>query len=301
LFLFYTELDIFIDPELTTRILNFLENCVKQQMYVSIEQLFNLVIQKFPEAMTMFKTQQDLSTFLKMTPNIFIVQSNAVSRKVKSFDKDMNVETDDQIEKNKRKKSSEDLEKNQSNHLSLNRQVSVQPNSQPDSLTSNSSSSQPNSLTSNTIEISNSVSPPVSLQQQTLKQRINNLLMKTLAENTERDRILQNAVIGEALKSRVSQQTKIIVNLRDCLQKVNDIMYPRKPSTDGKIVISLDSEGINVGPKGKLTLLQIGTMSGHVYIFDLITCPNIIQSGGLQKLLESENVIKVNLFHYLYI
>ncbi|XP_011499413.1 PREDICTED: uncharacterized protein LOC105363426 [Ceratosolen solmsi marchali] len=287
------EPDIFIDPELTARILNFLESCVKQQIYISVEQLFNLVIEKFPEAMTMFKTQQDLSTFLKMTPNIFMVQSNVVSRKVKSFDKDKNSEADDQIEKNKRKKPREEIDKIQYNHSPVNRQVFVQPNSQSDSLTSNSSSSQPNSLTMNTIEIGNSISPPVSLQQQTLKQRINNLLIKTLAENTERDRILQNAVIGEALKSRVSQQTKVVSNLRDCLQIVDDIMYPKKPSGDGKIIVALDSEGINVGPKGKLTLLQIGTMAGQVYVFDLITCPNLIQSGGLQNLLENKNIIKV--------
>ncbi|NP_001136335.1 egalitarian isoform X1 [Nasonia vitripennis] len=301
------EPDISIDPEVTARLLDFLEQCIVQKGVILVDQLFNLVTEKFPEGSTMFQTQQDLSTFLKMTPDAFHVQSNLVTLigKPKPFEqKDKSSENDD--DKNKKKKPKEEIEKSQNNHISFNRQVPVQPSSQPDSLTSNNSSTQPNSLTSNSVEVNNSVSPTVSIQQQTLKQRINSLLMKTLAENTERDRSLQNAVIGEALKSKVSQQTKVIVSVRDCLQIVDEIIYPRKSAADGKSVVSFDCEGINVGPKGRLTLLQIGTMSGLIYIFDLITCPNILQAGGLQKLLESENVIKVihdckndsaNLFH----
>lgn len=232
----------------------------------------------------MFNTQQDLSTFLKMTPNAFHVQSNLVTLigKPKPFEQKEkpNPEGQDQS----RRKRTEHLN---NHYIPPNRQS----NSQPDSLTSNPSPVQPSSLVSS--DIRNSVSPPVSLQQQTLKQRINSLLIKTLAENTERDKSLQNAVIGEALKSRVSQQTKLVVSVRECLPIVDDIMYPRKPPSDGRIVVSFDCEGINIGPKGRLTLVQIGTMSGQVYVFDLITCPNILQSGNLQKLLESEKVIKV--------
>lgn len=34
-------------------------------------------------------------------------------------------------------------------------------------------------------------------------------------------------------------------------------------------------------------------MSGQAYIFDLFTCPSLMEAGGLQKLLESDKVVKV--------
>jgi len=62
----------------------------------------------------------------------------------------------------------------------------------------------------------------------------------------------------------------------------------------GKVAVSFDCEGINLGVKGQLTLFQLGTESGLAYIFDLITCPTLVSAGGLQHLLESENVTKVS-------
>ncbi|KZC09417.1 Exonuclease 3'-5' domain-containing protein 1 [Dufourea novaeangliae] len=157
------------------------------------------------------------------------------------------------------------------------------------------STSQTNYIQSSYSQVneSNNNSPPVSLQQQTLKQRINTLVMKTLADNTEKDRSLQVAQMGDAWKLKVLQQTRVIVNARESLQIIEDIINPRKSPSDGKIVVSIDCEGINLGVKGQLTLIQVGTMSGQAYVFDLFTCPNIVQAGGLQKLLEHPNVIKV--------
>ena len=91
--------------------------------------------------------------------------------------------------------------------------------------------------------------------------------------------------------------------------------------------VGFDGEGVNLGPKGQLTLVQISTVGGqvgviivhwcwcHVYlyvdhhiyscddqndqnhgqviIFDVQTCPALISQGGLKQLLESEHIIKV--------
>jgi len=119
--------------------------------------------------------------------------------------------------------------------------------------------------------------------------------MRTLADNTERDRSLQTAQMGDAWKLRVLQQTRVIATSRESLQVIEDIINPRKPPPDGKVVISFDCEGINLGVKGQLTLVQIGTMSGQAYVFDLVTCPSLVQAGGLQKLLEHPHVIKVKM------
>jgi hypothetical protein len=44
---------------------------------------------------------------------------------------------------------------------------------------------------------------------------------------------------------------------------------------------------------GKLTLVQVSTMSGQVNIFDVQTTPALMVMGGIKKLLES-NIVKVS-------
>merc|ERR1719295_516475 len=59
--------------------------------------------------------------------------------------------------------------------------------------------------------------------------------------------------------------------------------------------VAVDGEGINLGTKGQLTLLQISTAEKQTYIFDLMADPTMWNEGGLKKLLTSPDVIKV--FH----
>ena len=51
-------------------------------------------------------------------------------------------------------------------------------------------------------------------------------------------------------------------------------------------------EVITLCVAGKLTLVQVSTMSGQVNIFDVQTSPALMVIGGLKKLLES-NIVKV--------
>lgn len=290
------EPDISIDPEVTARLLDFFAMSIEQKGVITVDQLFLMVNEKFPQD-TIFQTHQDLSTFLKMFSDAFHVQSNLVTLigRPKTY-------TDGKIKKENAKNQNQNnnqLQNKNSSSIQISQQIfqNSSNNQQPDSIVSNnSSSSQPNSLQNilHSPTESNNNSPPISLQQQTLKQRINTLVMKTLADNTERDRSLQSVQMGDAWKLKVIQQTTVIVNPRECLRIVEDIMNPRRPPPDGKIVISFDCEGVNLGMKGQLTLLQIGTISGQSYIFDLCTCPSLIQAGGLHRLLENENVIKVS-------
>ena len=126
---------------------------------------------------------------------------------------------------------------------------------------------------------------------QSLKQRINSLLMKTLAENTERDRSYQAATVGnhDGWKSKLLQAAKVIVNSKECSCIVEEVLRSNER------VVSFDCEGVNVGPKGQVTLFQVGTARETVYLFDIVTCPLLITHGGLQRLLEAENVIKVTM------
>ena len=44
--------------------------------------------------------------------------------------------------------------------------------------------------------------------------------------------------------------------------------------------IFVDAEGINLGPKGNITLLQISTIDGQAYIFDLLQNSNLWMKGN---------------------
>lgn len=209
---------------------------------------------------------------------------------------------------------------------------------------SSAPSSGPNSLTASPVTspspasaspIHSPVPPPSSLadrlnyagnKNQSLKQRINNLVIKTLAENSEKNKhtnILQgsttnnlspvtNAVStaasqtsatssaleqsntlfnGDTWKIKVLQQTRVIATVKESVFVTNAIM---KPGANGdQVVVSIDCEGINLGLKGEVTLIEIGTVRGEAFIFDVQSCPEIITEGGLKTLLENDKVIKV--------
>ena len=79
---------------------------------------------------------------------------------------------------------------------------------------------------------------------------------------------------------------RVVISTRESLQIVEDILSAGQP-------VGLDGEGVNHGPKGKLSLLQVSRLGGEVVIFDVQTNPALITQGGLKSLLESEHIIKV--------
>ena len=90
----------------------------------------------------------------------------------------------------------------------------------------------------------------------------------------------------EAIKYKVLQVSRVVVSVRESAGIVEDILRAGQP-------VGLDGEGVNLGPKGQLTLVQVSTVAGQVIIFDVQTTPALLTQGGLQRLLESEQVIKV--------
>lgn len=252
--------EIKIDSAATARLVNFFKQCINMKGPLLVDQLFHHVGTFFPEEFwsPLFNTSQDLLTFLKMHSDLFHVQSNLVT----------NVNNNNNVIINNNSAKTVDcnyVENKRNEHIVTN------------------------SYHIDTTPISREVSSPTSLQKMSLKQRVNSLVMKTLAENTEKDRTLATLSLnGENWKSKVLQTTKVIANVKECLNLVEEILH----SGEGA-AISFDCEGINLGVKGQLTLFQIGLTNGQAYIFDLVTCPNLIVQGGLQRLLESDKVVKV--------
>lgn len=135
------------------------------------------------------------------------------------------------------------------------------------------------------------MSPPLPkpVRDQSLKQRINSLVMKTIAENTERNNKTPNGHDdGDAWKGKMFNNVKAIVtSIKECSIIVDRILAQ-------KSAIGVDFEGVCVGSNGQLSLMQVVNEDGLCFIFDLIACPQLIKNGGLQTLLESEEVLKVS-------
>ncbi|CRL06860.1 CLUMA_CG019615, isoform A [Clunio marinus] len=157
----------------------------------------------------------------------------------------------------------------------------------------------------------------------TLKQRISNLVTKTLAENEEKDKKLPNQqqqhqqqhnfnggsisssnssstatspihrshFQGDTWKIKILQNTQVISNVKQSQFVCNAIM--KSATVDEVVVISFDCKGVNLGLKGQLTLIEIGTLRGEAFIFDIQQCPEMVIDGGLKMLLEDPNVVKV--------
>ncbi|CAI6345107.1 unnamed protein product [Macrosiphum euphorbiae] len=127
---------------------------------------------------------------------------------------------------------------------------------------------------------------PIPNNNQSLKQRINNLVMKTIADNTERNNKIPNGYDdSDAWKGKMLNNIKVITSTKECSNIVDRILAQ-------KSAIGIDFEGLYIGANGQLTLMQVVNEDGSCFIFDLIACPQLIKSG-LQSLLESEEIPKV--------
>lgn len=90
------------------------------------------------------------------------------------------------------------------------------------------------------------------------------------------------------MTGRLLRHTRVVVSVREARQLVSAILAARQP-------VSFDGEGVNLGPSGPMTLLQIGLVSGHIYIFDVMVERSLMYEGGLRELLESTDIVKVSL------
>lgn len=90
----------------------------------------------------------------------------------------------------------------------------------------------------------------------------------------------------DGVTGRLLRHTRVVVSVRETRQLVSAILGARNP-------VSFDGEGVNLGPSGPMTLLQIGLVSGHIYIFDVMVERSLMYEGGLRELLESSDIVKV--------
>lgn len=363
-----------IDVKFTQDILDFFAQCIEIKGPILVDQLFHLVTSNFAQDhwYRIFKTPSDLTTFLKLFSDCFLIQSNLVTLLQKPKISESHIHHAEKVlYKNNINQTSPmigDFKLNEpvSNMMMNNKTKNYKPESPSGNYNDDSLSNGKNSLNDlpslgfghsfNEIQLENlcvkncptkttyitesqdqdqsrltpvAVAPP---QQQapktererrvnlTLKQRISNIVTKTLAENEEKDKrtpnvlqpIINNGSISSSNSSstatspvhtrslfqstnwkiKVLQNTQVITTIKDSLFVCAAIMKSAS-SSDERVVIAFDSKGVNLGVKGQLTLIEIATIRGEVFIFDLQHCPELMTDGGLKSILEDENIVKI--------
>lgn len=102
-----------------------------------------------------------------------------------------------------------------------------------------------------------------------------------------------------ANKARSSQSVqkevhKLVESVEACAQHVTNMRD--YVGQDTPLVLTFGCEAAEPGKEGSLTLLQIGTMNGEVFIFDLLATPkreDMFIAGRLKEILEDKDIIKV--------
>lgn len=122
-----------------------------------------------------------------------------------------------------------------------------------------------------------------------LKQRVGNIIQKTVAQNSELCRLppLDDSRSGTVTDLPPAPSgAHLVANVSECRSVVAEITSSRSP-------VAVHTEGVSVAGGGPMTLLQLCTWTGHVFVFDLLACGDMMLSGGLAELMQSEHIVKV--------
>lgn len=252
--------EVHVDENLTSRLIEFFFHCIEIKGPLLVEQMFHSVTSNFPEETwkSLFQTPQDLATFLKMHSDVFHIQANLVTL----------VKTPK-------------LLKERNNNTTASKAVGLLATPLP-----------PLADNVPAVQSPRQGSPT---HAQTLKQRINSLVVQTLAHNSTRERgvaPVTSSAYSEQWRAQVLGATRLVSGMKEGVAISESLM--------GEPAIAVDLEGINLGVKGQATLMQVATLAGQVYVFDLLTYPEMVRSGGLASLLTSDRVVKVNFFSLFF-
>jgi len=321
-----------VDPAVKNKFLQFFRETVSSKGSLHVDQLFEHVTNHFNVDLwtTMFKTPQDLCTFLKIYAHLFHVHANIVSlvpQKSYAPAQNINFTPSSQTQTINHRTFNPSYPTNQNLVNSATPMTHQTPaiNFKKEPLSPRQSGGSSDGSSSPVTKIDSPRDNQSSLNQQSLKQRVNMVVMRMIAQNSDHDQRSGNMMnqrlqektdnqkmtgnvqynqqqhqqyqqqqqhqpppteSREAVKYKVLQASRVVVSVRESCQLVEDLLLAGHP-------VGFDGEGVNLGPKGQMTLLQISTMAGQIIIFDVQTTPALMTQGGLKKLLESEQVIKV--------
>lgn len=82
-----------------------------------------------------------------------------------------------------------------------------------------------------------------------------------------------------------SEEPELVKSIEEC-ERIASLLKD-------EAILALDCQGVYRGSHLRLTLLQIGTSKGKVYLFDVQENKNLLLNDGLRHLLESKDIEKV--------
>lgn len=103
---------------------------------------------------------------------------------------------------------------------------------------------------------------------------------------------VQLCVGGVGSKVQIRKNAQVISTVADSL-RVTDEILKCVVDTERQAVVSFNCKGSRSSTYTEMTLLELGTPSGDTFLFDVLTCPEIMIDGGVKELLESDRVVKV--------
>ncbi|XP_077987239.1 piRNA biogenesis protein EXD1-like [Glandiceps talaboti] len=124
-----------------------------------------------------------------------------------------------------------------------------------------------------------------------------NVSLRPTKTKEEIETLLQSAVSpfmasSTNTPSQYQGNIQIVQAPGECASIVNQILSKVSQCP----VVAVDCEGENLGRGGKLSLVQLATCDGQVYLFDIVASGKklkLFEEGKLAKLLESDQIVKV--------
>ena len=80
---------------------------------------------------------------------------------------------------------------------------------------------------------------------------------------------------GGSRTNEPAADTKIISSVEESVTIVQGLMSAHK-------ILALSVKGVNLGTDGSISSIQIGTLDGLSYVFDVLTCPDLIEKGRMK-------------------
>ncbi|XP_070397457.1 egalitarian protein homolog isoform X2 [Dermacentor albipictus] len=122
-----------------------------------------------------------------------------------------------------------------------------------------------------------------------IQQRLKSHILKAVADNSAMDHKIasvnsareQDQTLGDMLRG-----VRVITKVKECEALVSRLSSQHQ-------LVAVDAEGVNLGPQGPLTLVQLATPVGEVFLFDVQSTPQLFAEGHLRDILEAEHITKV--------
>ncbi|KAL1415390.1 hypothetical protein MTO96_029455 [Rhipicephalus appendiculatus] len=122
-----------------------------------------------------------------------------------------------------------------------------------------------------------------------IQQRLKSHILKAVADNSAMDHKMagvnsareQDQTLGDMLRG-----VRVITKVKECEALVSRLSSQHQ-------LVALDTEGVNLGPQGPLTLVQLATPAAEVFLFDVQSAPQLFTEGHLRDILEAEHITKV--------